>query len=433
MNHQFIGHHDQTRRNVAMLNLVTANQEESQALSSSLDEIARQGALRMLQEALQQEVADYVDRHKQARDNEGRALVVRNGKAKERKVTLGAGTVGIQAPRVNDRREGEQFTSKILPPYLRKSANVESLLPLLYLKGLSTNDFKSALTCVLGESASGLSASAISSLRKAWESEFAQWKRQPVVDKFVYIWADGVNVKVRLGEDKKLCLLVIMGVNEAGEKKLLAVEPGYRESKDSWSFVLRDLMKRGLEAPLLAIGDGALGFWSAVDDVMPKVKQQRCWFHKMGNVLNQLPKRLQNKARDMMREIMKADNEADAGAALADFKAAFGAKHETAVELLEKDWPELTAYFKFPALHWKSIRTTNPIESTFATVKLRTKVTKGAGSAKAASTMAFKLMLEAEKRWRRLRGYQDIALLMSGVAFKDGVVVPSESHREAVA
>jgi putative transposase len=196
---------------------------------------------------------------------------------------------------------------------------------------------------------------------------------------------------------------------------------------------LRDLMKRGLDAPLLAIGDGALGFWSAMNDVMLKVKQQRCWFHKMGNILNELPKRLQTKARDMMREMMKADSETDAGAALADFKAAFSAKHEKAVELLEKDWPELTAYFKFPALHWQSIRTTNPIESTFATVKLRTKVTKGAGSPKAASTMAFKLMLEAEKRWRRLRGYQEIGLLMSGSVYKDGVIVTSAAHREAVA
>lgn len=415
-----------------MLNLITSDLAESQEFTLSLDEIARQGAQRMLLEALQLEVAEYVSRHKDQRDSDGHALVVRNGKAKERKVTLGAGTVEVRAPRVNDRREGHQFTSSILPPYLRKSANVESLLPILYLKGLSTSDFKSALTCILGDGAA-LSASSITSLKKIWEREFDDWKKQKITDKFVYLWADGVNVKVRIGDDKRLCLLVIMGVNERGEKKLLAVEPGYRESKDSWAFVLRDLKKRGLDAPMLAIGDGALGFWAAMDDVLPNVKQQRCWFHKMGNVLNELPKRLQNKARDMMREIMKAESETDAGAALADFKAAFGAKYEKAVKLLEKDWPELTAYFKFPAQHWKSIRTTNPIESTFATVKLRTKVTKGAGSPKAASTMAFKLMLEAEKRWRRLRGYEEIKLLMSGVEYKDGIVVTSESHREAVA
>jgi len=416
-----------------MLNLVTSNTEEIQALTVSLDEIARQGALKMLQGALQQEVAEYVERHKGERDPDGRAMVVRNGKARSRNVTLGAGTVTVDAPRVHDRRETKKFISKILPPYMRKSPNVESLLPLLYLRGLSSNDFKSALTCILGENAKGLSASAIINLKKSWETDFDKWKRRSITDQFVYLWADGVNVKVRLGEDKKLCLLVIMGVNEFGEKKLLAVEPGYRESKDSWSFVLRDLVKRGLNVPMLAIGDGALGFWSAMDDVMPDVKQQRCWFHKMGNVLNALPKRLQTKARDMMREMFRADSETDAGAALAEFKAVFGAKHDKAVTLLEKDWTELTAYFKFPALHWRSIRTTNPIESTFATVKLRTKVTKGAGSSKAASTMAFKLMLEAEKRWRRIKGFEEIKLLMSGVEFKDGVVVTTESHREAVA
>lgn len=416
-----------------MLNLVTVNQDESQALTSLLDEIARNGARKMLLEALEQEVVDYTERHKQERDDHGRALVVRNGKGKARKVTVGSGTLEVRAPRIDDRREGEQFTSKILPPYMRKSANVETLLPLLYLKGLSTNDFKSALTCILGEGASGLSASSICSLKKSWEKEFDDWKLSSITDRFVYLWADGVNVKVRLGEDKKLCLLVIMGVNENGEKKLLAVEPGYRESKDSWSFVLRDLMKRGLTPPLLAVGDGALGFWAAVGDVMPKIKQQRCWFHKMGNVLNELPKRLQPKAKEMMREMMRADSATDAGSALEDFKTAFGAKHDKAVNLLQKDWSELTAYFKFPAIHWRSIRTTNPIESTFATVKLRTKVTKGAGSPKAASTMAFKLMLEAEKRWNRIRGYQEIELLLSGVEYKDGIVITKDSHREAVA
>ena len=415
-----------------MLNLVTLKPDENQVFAASLDEIAQQGAQQMLLASLQREVADYIERHKGERDDDGRALVVRNGRSKARKVTLGAGTVEVRAPRVDDRREGHQFTSSILPPYLRKSPNVESLLPILYLKGLSTSDFRSALSCILGKDAA-LSASSITSLKKTWERDFDEWKKQPITDRFVYVWADGVNVKVRLGEDKKLCLLVIMGVSERGEKKLLAVEPGYRESKDSWSFVLRDLKQRGLDAPMLAIGDGALGFWAAMNDVMPKVTQQRCWFHKMGNVLNELPKRLQTKAKEMMREMMKSESTTDAGAALADFKAVFGAKHEKAVELLEKDWTELTAYFKFPARHWKSIRTTNPIESTFATVKLRTRVTKGAGSPKAASTMAFKLMLEAEKRWKRLRGYEDIPLLMSGVAYKDGVVITSESHREAVA
>jgi putative transposase len=416
-----------------MLNLVTAEQDESQALAQSLDEIARLGAQRMLEEALRREVDEYVSGRRDLRDEAGRALVVRNGRAKSRRVTLGAGTIEVQAPRVNDRREGHQFTSNILPPYLRRSANVESLLPILYLKGLSTTDFKSALTGILGEHAHGLSSSSISHLMQAWRKEFDQWKMQLIKDQFVYLWADGVNVKVRLGEDKKLCLLVIMGVNAAGEKRLLAVEPGYRESKDSWSMVLRDLKRRGLKAPLLAIGDGALGFWAAMNDVLPKVKQQRCWFHKMGNVLNELPKRLQPKAKEMLREIMYSEGEADAGLAFKDFKLAFDAKYPKAADLIAKDWQELTAFYKFPALHWTSIRTTNPIESTFATVKLRTNVTKGAGSPNAASSMAYKLMREAEKRWKRIRGYQEIELLLSGVEYRDGLVLTKHSHREAIA
>lgn len=414
-----------------MLNLVTSSPEEIQALTLNLDNIVRQGALKMLGEALQHEVAEYIERHREARDADGRALVVRNGKAKTRSVVVGAGNLDLQAPRVNDKREGKHFTSNILPPYLRKSANIESLLPVLYLKGLSTNDFKSALSCILGEDAGGLSASSIASLKKSWEDDFAVWQKRPINERFAYLWADGVNVKVRLGEDKKLCLLVIVGVNELGEKKLLAVEPGYRESKDSWSFILRDLMKRGLQSPLLAVGDGALGFWAAMDNVLPGSDQQRCWVHKMGNVLNELPKRLQSKARDMMREMYRAESKTDAGAALDDFRKAFQDKHDKAVTLIEKDWKALTAYFDYPARHWKSLRTTNPIESTFATVKLRTRVTKGAGSPKAASSMAFKLMMEAEKNWRSLNGHQDIALLLSGVEFKDGVVVTNHSHQEA--
>jgi len=414
-----------------MLNLVTSNSEEIQELTTNLDNIVRQGALKMLNEALQHEVAEYIERHKQERDAGGKALVVRNGKAKTRSVIVGAGQLDIQAPRVNDKRSGMQFSSSILPPYLRRSANVASLLPILYLKGLSTSDFKSALSCILGDNAGGLSPSSIGNLKKSWELDFDNWQKREINEHFVYMWADGVNVKVRLGEDKKLCLLVVVGVNELGEKKLLAVEPGYRESKDSWSFILRDLVKRGLNVPLLAVGDGALGFWSAMDNVLPGAKQQRCWVHKMGNVLNELPKRLQSKARDMMREIYRAESKTDAGAALEDFKKAFQEKHEKAVTLIVKDWQALTAYFEFPALHWKSLRTTNPIESTFATVKLRTRVTKGAGSPKAASTMAFKLMMEAEKKWRRLDGHQEISLLLSGVEFKDGIVLTSHSHREA--
>ena len=415
-----------------MLSIVTSDQVRDQDLSKSLDEIARQGAKRMLMEALQLEVADYVDKHRDERDEDGKAMVVRNGKAKTRKVTLGAGTIEVEAPRVNDKREGEQFSSDILPPYLRKSANVETLLPILYLKGLSTGDFKTALTSILGEGVSGLSPASIVNLKKSWEAEFELWKKRLINSRYVYVWADGVNVKVRLGEDKKLCLLVIMGVNLEGEKELIAVEPGYRESTEAWSILLRDLKARGLQAPLLGIGDGALGFWKALRSVYPSTREQRCWVHKIANVLDKLPKRLQAKAKELLQEIMYADTISDAVAARETFSTAFSLKHEPAVTCLIKDWDELTAHFKFPALHWSHIRTTNPIESTFATVKLRTQVTKGAGSGAAAAAMAFKLMQEAEKRWNRIFGYEEIRNVISGVEYRDGIVVTKHSHQEAV-
>lgn len=411
---------------------ITANPAESQDFAQTLDEIAREGARKLLIEALGLEVAAYVDRHKNVRDENGRALVVRNGKAKPRNVTIGSGTIEVEAPRVNDRREGHAFTSAILPPYLRRSANVESLLPVLYLKGLSTNDFRDALVGILGDGASGLSSSSISALKKSWEVEFNAWKKRDIVQQYVYVWADGVNVKVRLGEDKKLCLLVVVGVNHAGHKHLLAVESGYRESEESWSHLLRSLKDRGLSAPMLAVGDGALGFWAALSTVFPSTKEQRCWVHKISNVLDKLPKKLQPKAKELLHEIMYADTASDASEARAKFEVAYGAKHEKAVECLVKDWRELTAYFSFPGSHWSHLRTTNPIESTFATVKLRTKVTKGAGSPKAAETMAFKLMQEAEKKWRRIKGHEEITKVLSGVEYRDGVVVTEHSHREAV-
>lgn len=415
-----------------MLSIVNPNQKEVQDLTYDLDEIARQGAKRMLVEALHQEVAEYIKEHRSQRDDSDKALVVRNGKARSRKVTLGAGTIDIEAPRVNDKRKDHSFTSKILPPYLRKSANVETLLPILYLKGLSTGDFKSALSCILGEGIKGLSPASIVNLKRSWEAEFEKWNKRLITSRYVYIWADGVNVKVRLGEDKKLCLLVIMGVTEEGKKELIAVEPGYRESEESWSMLLRNLKSRGLVSPILAIGDGALGFWKAVASVYPGVKEQRCWVHKIANVLDKLPKRLQPKAKELLHEIMYADTLADAVDERKTFETAFGLKHENAVDCLVKDWKELTTFFKFPAQHWLHLRTTNPIESTFATVKLRTKVTKGAGNPKAACTMAFKLMKEAEKRWKRIRGYEEVKNVISGVEYRDGVVVTKHSHREVV-
>jgi transposase-like protein len=412
-----------------MLNLVNPNLSvRPEEIRLSLDDIAREGARRMLVEALQAEVTEYIDKHKDLRDEEGRRLVVRHGKGQERRLTLGSGTIGLEAPRVKDRRPDEHFSSRILPAYMRKSPKVENLLPILYLKGLSTSDFKSALIELFGEGTSGLSPSSIVALKRSWEAEFSAWKKKKVTDRYVYLFADGVHVNVRLGEDKRLCLLVLIGVAENGEKHLLACEPGYRESEDSWSAVLADLRDRGFTAPVLAVGDGALGFWAALRHTrgFESTREQRCWLHKMGNILNDLPKRLQPRAKGLLREIMYAETLSAAVIGKKKFEEAFYAKYPKATECLEKDWNELTAFFTLPALHWTHLRTTNAIESTFSTVRLRTNVTRGAGSPLAASTMAFKLLLDAEKRWNRIRGHEEIEKVLKGVAYVNGVVVPAE-------
>jgi putative transposase len=417
-----------------MLNLITESQDSGQGLFSTLDEIAREGARKMLAEALNLEVAEYLSRHSSLRDDHGRALVVRNGKANPRKVTLGSGTVEITAPRVNDRRPGERFTSKILPPYLRRSAKVENLLPILYLKGLSSNDFQSALKDILGDNASGLSASSIIALKKSWEKEFLDWKKRKITNRHVYIWADGIHVKIRLGEDRKLCLLVIIGVTEGGEKELLAVAAGYRESKDSWKSVLEDLRARGLSAPLLAVGDGGLGFWAALREAegFEQTGEQRCWVHKIANVLDKLPKRLQPRAKSILHDMMRSEKLADASLEKDKFIATFHEKFPEAVKKIEKDWAELTTFFRFPAMHWQHIRTTNAIESTFATIRLRTQITKGAGSPVAAETMTFKLLEDAQRNWRRIRGHEEIKNLLNGIEYKDGIMVSHPPIQEAI-
>src|SRR3989344_2630976 len=402
----------------------------------SLDEIAREGARRLLVQALNLEVEDYISQHVEEVDEKGYRLVVRNGVGRSRNVTMGGGAVDIQAPRVDDRRDGEKYLSSILPPYLRKSPKVESLLPILYLKGLSTGDFKSALSAFLGDGTMGLSPSSIVKLKKIWEAEFDLWSKRPITKKYVYMWVDGVNVQIRLGEDKKVCLLVIIGVTEDGEKELLAVHPGYRESSDSWLVVLRSLIDRGLSAPMLAIGDGALGFWAALRTCrgFEKTEEQRCWVHKIANVLDKMPKRVQPDAKKILHEMMKAPTEADALTARVSFEKLFDDKYPKATACLVKSWSELTTFFHYPAAHWLSLRTTNPIESSFATVKLRTKVTKGAGSKECATTMAFKLLQECQKKWRKIRGEkQEIQNLLGGLAYRDGIVVPQLSHHEAAA
>lgn len=418
-----------------MLKLVPPKGVDRKDFELSLDEIAREGARRMLVQALNLEVEEYINQHQNEIDENGHRLVVRNGKSKSRNITTGAGTVNVQAPRINDQREGKTFSSFILPKYLRKSPKVESLLPILYLKGLSTNNFQSALAQFLGEGVSGLSPASIVKLKKIWEDEFDHWSKRTITKNYIYIWVDGVNVEIRLGEDDKLCLLVIIGVTEEGKKELIAVESGYRESKDSWLAVMHSLIARGMKAPLLACGDGALGFWAALRACQgfKDTKEQRCWVHKIANVLDKLPKRLQPKAKELLHEMMRADTKENAEKDLKNFEKLYGEKYPKAVECLTKNWKQLTTYFNFPASHWVHLRTTNPIESAFATVKLRTRVTKGAGSKKSAEAMAFKLLLECEKKWKVINGAKEIKNLLEGLEYKDGVVVATQTHHEVAA
>ena len=385
----------------------------------------------MLAIALQLEVDGYVGKCADFRDEQGHALVVRNGKARARKVTVGSGTVEVEAPRVHDRRPGEKFTSRILPPWMRRSPKVDEVIPVLYLRGLSTGDFKEGLSVLLGEAASGLSAANISRQLGVWDAEIEAWRKRDLSEvDYVYVWADGVHVNVRLGDQDRLCLLVLIGTRPDGTKEIIAVEDGYRESAESWAQVLRDLKRRGMRAPELAIGDGALGFWAAVRDVWPETREQRDWVHRMANVLDKLPKRLQGPAKDALREIMNAPTRADAEAGIDRFETDYGAKYPKAVTSLRRDQAELLTFFDFPAEHWKHIRTSNPIESTFATVRLRQRITKGPGSRKRGLTMAFKLIQMAQDRWRRLNAPHLLPLVRAGVQFTDGQQVEREDTDE---
>lgn len=409
--------------------------EDNEIVAVTLDDLAREGARRMIATALQAEVTDYVERFADEVDQDGKRLVVRNGRARERKITIGSGTLPIRAPRVNDKRVDEQtgerqrFSSKILPAYARRSAKVNDVLPVLYLRGLSTGDFRPALEQLLGEDAAGLSPSTISRLCKDWEAEHARFgERSLRFHQYAYLFVDGVHVCVRLGEDDRLCLLVVIGVREDGTKELLAVEDGYRESTESWASVMRDLKARGLNEPKLVIGDGALGTWAALRDVFPAARRQACWVHKIANVLDALPKRLQPDAKKLLHEMMEAPTRADGAEARERFREQFDAKYPKAVAKLDRDWAHLTAFYDFPAEHWRHLRTSNAIESSFATVKLRTRVTKGAGSKKAALAMAYKLLDAAQERWRRFNGHELVADVLAGVKFKDGIKVTDDDN-----
>jgi len=389
-----------------------------------MTEILRKGAQQMLARAIEEEVVEWIEQRTDLHDAQGRQQVVRNGYLPQRTLTTGIGPVEVKQPRVRDHRpagEAERFTSKILPPYLRKTKSIEELIPWLYLKGVSTGDFSEALAALLGKDAKGLSASTITRLKKVWEDEYEAWNKRSLVDKeYVYAWADGVHFNIRLEEDRQ-CILVLMGATKDGKKELIAIADGYRESEQSWRSLLLDAKSRGFSIdPKLAIGDGALGFWKALGKVFPKTREQRCWVHKTANVLDKMPKRLQPAAKAMLHEIWMSDTRENATRAFDLFVTTYQAKYPKACECLSKDRDVLLTFYDFPAEHWIHLRTTNPIESTFATVRLRTKRTKGCGTRTACLTMVFKLMQSAQKRWRTLNGSERIPDVIQGIPFVNG-------------
>jgi transposase-like protein len=394
--------------------------------SDPLTEVLRSGARALLAHAVEAEVAAFLDGHAEERTEDGRRRLVRHGHLPEREIMTGIGPVAVRAPRVRDRvGMGEariRFSSAMLPPYARRSKSLEVLIPILYLKGLSTGDFADALAALLGPDTGGLSASTIARLKEAWAHEHARWcKRDLSAKRYVYFWVDGIHVQARL-EDEAQCLLVIVGATPEGKKELVGLVDGVRESAQSWRELLLDLRRRGLAmAPELAVADGALGFWQAIEEVWPKTRGQRCWVHKTANVLNKLPKTLQAKAKRALHEIWMAETRADAEAAFDAFIEIYGVKYDKAVDCLIKDREALLAFYDFPAEHWKHLRTTNPIESTFATVRHRTVRSKGCLSNKTALAMIFKLAQAAEKSWRRLDGHNQLPKVIQGVKFVDGI------------
>ena len=376
----------------------------------------------MLQSAIDVEVFQYVHTHEDLVDGCGRRQVVRNGHMPARELVTGVGPIEIRQPRVHDRRPEEKFTSCILPPYLRRTPSIDALIPFLYLKGISTGDFSEALTALLGEKAAGLSATNIVRLKKIWEQDYKEWNSRSLAGKrYVYLWADGIYFKVRL-TDERPCLLVLIGTLQDGTKELIAIHDGERESKLSWKEVLRDLKRRGLEeGPELAVGDGALGFWSALREEFARTREQRCWVHKTANLLDKLQKKVHPNAKKLIHEMYLAPTKKDALLAYGEFLNLYEAKYPKAAECLRKDKDVLFTFYDFPAEHWGHIRTTNPIESTFATVRHRTRQTKGCGSRMATLTMVFQLAREAEKHWRKLNGYKLIQKIIDGVRFEDGI------------
>ena len=406
-------------------NKIVALEKPGAEISDALTAVLRKGACQMLGRAIEAEVAAFLAEYEELKDEDGRRLVVRNGYLPGRTIQSGIGDIAVKAPRVRDRSgSGIRFTSAILPPYLRRTKSIEALLPWLYLKGISTGNFSEALSVLLGPDAPGLSATTVSRLKAVWKGELDVWQRRDLTRKrYVYFWADGVYFQARM-EQEKQCFLVIIGADEEGNKELVGMWDGFRESEQSWMELLLDLKSRGLEmGPKLAVGDGALGFWTALRKVYGETRQQRCWVHKTANVLNKLPKSAQQQAKQRLHEIWLAEGRDDAEKAFDLFVNSYQAKYPKATECLSKDRETMLAFYDFPAEHWGHIRTTNPIESTFATVRLRTVKTRGCLSRETAYTMVFKLTLCAQRTWRKLNGSNRMAEVIEGVKFEDGIKI----------
>jgi putative transposase len=411
---------------------------QPETFADPLTEVLRNGARALLAQAVEAEVAAVLSCHADKLTDDGRQRLVRHGHLPERQIVTGIGPVAVRCPRVRDRvgagEERIRFTSAILPPYARRSRSLEVLIPVLYLKGISTGDFEEALAALLGKDTGGLSASTIARLKDAWSDEHVRWsKRDLSAKRYVYFWVDGIHVQARL-EDDAQCLLVIIGATPEGKKELVGLIDGVRESAQSWKELLLDLKRRGLAmGPELAVADGALGFWKALPEVWPQTREQRCWVHKTANVLNRLPKSLQGKAKRALQNIWMAETRNDAELAFDAFAEIYGAKYDKAVECLTKDRDVLLAFYDFPAEHWKHLRTTNPIESAFATVRHRTTRSKGCLSNKTALALTFKLAQSAETSWHRLRGYNQLPKIIMGVKFNDGIEVVRSQAQTAAA
>jgi putative transposase len=387
-----------------------------------LTAMLRQGAKDLINRAVQAELTEFLGQYQDVVDDQGRRSVVRNGYLPARQIMTGIGPVDIEVPKTRDKsRQGIHFRSELLPPYIKRSKSLETLLPWLYLKGISTGDFSEALASLLREDAKGISAGTISRLKQVWIQEHDVWRQRDLgSQRYVYIWADGIYFNIR-GDESRQCILVIIGVTEQGNKELLAIDDFYRESAQSWKEVLENLKGRGMNQPKLAIGDGALGFWKALQEVFGETRSQRCWVHKMSNILNKMPKGVQGKAKQHLQDIWMAETRSDAEEAYELFLMTYQDKYPKACECLEKDREQMLAFYDFPAEHWMHIRTSNPIESTFATVRLRTAKTRSCVSRTTILTMVFRLGLSAEKGWRKLSGFRRLADVINGVKFIDGM------------